>query len=379
MMGNNNDLLLKNINADKPFPICFDDLEEAVRDKIPFGPYGYIRSGAGGEESLRNNRNAFKKYSIIPRFLNDVSTIDTSIELFGKTHPTPFLFAPVGVNGMVHDDAEIAVVKAAEQLQMPYIQSTVTTFSLEEVAAAAPNHTKWFQLYWSTNEEISYSMVKRAEEAGFEAIVLTIDTVMMGWREQDVRNQYSPLKKGFARGNYVNDPVFMATLPDDSFDSYIEGLLSNFYHPTLTWEKVRELKSRTKLPLLLKGILHPEDAKLAIEAGIDGIIVSNHGGRQLDGVAGSLDALPAVLDAVKGQIPVLLDSGVYRGIDALKALALGATAVAIGRPYIYGLAYDGQDGVRQIMTNIYEEFKVSMGLAGTKNMQEVRNLTLVRN
>ena len=379
MMGNNNDLLLKNINADKPFPICFDDLEEAVRDKIPFGPYGYIRSGAGGEESLRNNRNAFKKYSIIPRFLNDVSTIDTSIELFGKTHPTPFLFAPVGVNGMVHDDAEIAVVKAAEQLQMPYIQSTVTTFSLEEVAAAAPSHTKWFQLYWSTNEEISYSMVKRAEEAGFEAIVLTIDTVMMGWREQDVRNQYSPLKKGFARGNYVNDPVFMATLPDDSFDSYIEGLLSNFYHPTLTWEKVRELKSRTKLPLLLKGILHPEDAQLAIEAGIDGIIVSNHGGRQLDGVAGSLDALPAVLEAVKGQIPVLLDSGVYRGIDALKALALGATAVAIGRPYIYGLAYDGQDGVRQIMTNIYEEFKVSMGLAGTKNMQEVRNLTLVRN
>lgn len=379
MMGKSNDLLLKNINADKPFPICFDDLEEAVRDKIPFGPYGYIRSGAGGEESLRNNRNAFKKYSIIPRFLNDVSTIDTSIELFGKTHPTPFLFAPVGVNGMVHDDAEIAVVKAAEQLQMPYIQSTVTTFSLEEVAAAAPDHTKWFQLYWSTNEEISYSMVKRAEEAGFEAIVLTIDTVMMGWREQDVRNQYSPLKKGFARGNYVNDPVFMATLPDDSFDSYIEGLLSNFYHPTLTWEKVRELKSRTKLPLLLKGILHPEDAQLAIEAGIDGIIVSNHGGRQLDGVAGSLDALPAVLEAVKGQIPVLLDSGVYRGIDALKALALGATAVAIGRPYIYGLAYDGQDGVRQIMTNIYEEFKVSMGLAGTKNMQEVRNLTLVRN
>ena len=294
MMGKSNDLLLKNINADKPFPICFDDLEEAVRDKIPFGPYGYIRSGAGGEESLRNNRNAFKKYSIIPRFLNDVSTIDTSIELFGKTHPTPFLFAPVGVNGMVHDDAEIAVVKAAEQLQMPYIQSTVTTFSLEEVAAAAPDHTKWFQLYWSTNEEISYSMVKRAEEAGFEAIVLTIDTVMMGWREQDVRNQYSPLKKGFARGNYVNDPVFVATLPDDSFDSYIEGLLSHFYHPTLTWEKVRELKSRTKLPLLLKGILHPEDAKFAIEAGIDGIIVSNHGGRQLDGVAGSLDALPAI-------------------------------------------------------------------------------------
>ena len=372
------DLLLKNIQGDKPFPICFDDLEKAVADKLPAGPYGYIRSGAGGEQSLRNNRNAFAKYSIVPRFLTDVSEPDTSIELFGKTHPTPFLFAPVGMNRMAHEDGELAVVRAAQRLGMPYIQSTVSSCSLEEVAEAAPDHTKWFQLYWSTNEEIAYSMAARAEHAGFEAIVLTVDTVMLGWREEDVRNQFSPLKLGLARGNYMNDPVFTASLKDDSFDSYVEGVLANIFHPSLNWEHVRELKSRLRVPLLIKGILHPEDARLAMEVGVDGIIVSNHGGRQLDGVIGSLDALPAVAEAVDGRIPVLLDGGVYRGIDALKALALGATAVCIGRPFVYGLAYDGENGVQQVMQNLYSEFRVSMGLAGQRTVAGLRTVALIR-
>ena len=371
------DLLLKNIQGDKPFPICFDDLEKAVAEKLPAGPYGYIRSGAGGEQSLRNNRNAFAKYSIVPRFLTDVSEPDTSIELFGKKHPTPFLFAPVGMNQMAHEQGELAVVNAAQRLGMPYIQSTVSSYSLEEVAEAAPAHTKWFQLYWSTNEEIAYSMAARAENAGFEAIVLTVDTVMLGWREEDVRNQFSPLKLGLARGNYMNDPIFTASLKDESFESYIEGVLANIFHPTLNWENVRELKSRLHVPLLIKGILHPEDARLAIEAGVDGIIVSNHGGRQLDGVIGSLDALPAIVKAVDGQVPVLLDGGVYRGIDALKALALGATAVCIGRPFVYGLAYDGENGVYQVMQNLYSEFKVSMGLAGQRTVAGLRTVALI--
>lgn len=375
---NKEDLLLKNINGDKPFPICFDDLEKAVVDKIPAGPYGYVRSGAGGEESLRNNRNAFTKYSIVPRFLTDVSNPDTSIELFGKKHPTPFLFAPVGMNKMAHEYGELAVVRAAEKLEMPYIQSTVSSYSLEEVATVAPNHTKWFQLYWSTNEEIAYSMAVRAEAAGFEAIVLTVDTVMLGWREEDVRNQFSPLKLGLARGNYVNDPVFTASLKDDSFEAYVEGVLANIFHPTLNWDNVRELKRRVNVPVLIKGILHPEDARLALEVGVDGIIVSNHGGRQLDGVIGSLDALPSIVEVAGGHVPVLLDGGVYRGIDALKALALGATAVCIGRPFVYGLAYAGEHGVYQVMQNLYNEFKVSMGLAGQRTIAGLRNVTLVR-
>lgn len=372
------DLLLKNITAQAPFPICFADLEKAVAEKIEAGPFGYIRSGAGGEQTLRNNRAAFEKYSIVPRFLKDVSNVQTSINLFGKTYPTPLLFAPVGMNGMVHDEGELAVVRAAEHLNMPYIQSTVSTYALEEVAQAAPSATKWFQLYWSTNEEIAFSMVARAEAAGFEAIVLTVDTVMLGWREEDVRNQFSPLKLGYARGNYMNDPVFTATLPDDSFESYVQGVLQNVFHPTLNWEHVRELKKRTNLPILLKGILHPEDAKLAIDNGIDGIIVSNHGGRQLDGVIGSLDALPAIAKVVNGQIPIILDSGVYRGMDALKALALGADAVAIGRPFVYGLALEGQQGVEKVMTNLYDELKVSIALAGATSVKGLRNITLVK-
>jgi len=372
------DLLLKNITAQAPFPICFADLEKAVAEKIEAGPFGYIRSGAGGEQTLRNNRAAFEKYSIVPRFLNDVSNVDTSVHLFGKTYPTPLLFAPVGMNGMVHDEGELAVARAAQFLNIPYIQSTVSTFALEEVAQAAPSATKWFQLYWSTNEEIAFSMAARAEEAGFEAIVLTVDTVMLGWREEDVRNQFSPLKLGYARGNYMNDPVFTATLPDDSFESYVQGVLQNVFHPTLNWEHVRELKKRTNLPILLKGILHPEDAKHAIDNGIDGIIVSNHGGRQLDGVIGSLDALPAIVKVVNGQIPIILDSGVYRGMDALKALALGANAVAIGRPFVYGLALEGQQGVEKVMTNLYDELKVSIALAGATSVKGLRNITLVK-
>lgn len=372
------DLLLKNITAQAPFPICFADLEKAVAEKIEAGPFGYIRSGAGSEQTLRNNRAAFEKYSIVPRFLNDVSNVDTSVHLFGKTYPTPLLFAPVGMNGMVHDEGELAVARAAQFLNIPYIQSTVSTFALEEVAQAAPSATKWFQLYWSTNEEIAFSMAARAEEAGFEAIVLTVDTVMLGWREEDVRNQFSPLKLGYARGNYMNDPVFTATLPDDSFESYVQGVLQNVFHPTLNWEHVRELKKRTNLPILLKGILHPEDAKHAIDNGIDGIIVSNHGGRQLDGVIGSLDALPAIVKVVNGQIPIILDSGIYRGMDALKALALGANAVAIGRPFVYGLALEGQQGVEKVMTNLYDELKVSIALAGATSVKGLRNITLVK-
>lgn len=373
------DLLLKNITAQAPFPICFADLEKAVAKKIPAGPFGYIRSGAGGEQTLRNNRSAFEKYSIVPRFLNDVSNVHTTINLFGKTYPTPLLFAPVGMNGMVHEEGELAAVRAAQQLNMPYIQSTVSTYALEDVAEAAPSATKWFQLYWSTNEEIAFSMAARAESAGFEAIVLTVDTVMLGWREEDVRNQFSPLKLGYAKGNYINDPVFMASLPNDSFESYVQGVLQNVFHPTLNWEHVRELKRRTNLPILLKGILHPEDAKLALENGIDGIIVSNHGGRQLDGVIGSLDALPPIVSAVNGQIPIILDSGVYRGMDALKALALGADAVAIGRPFVYGLALEGQQGAEKVMTNIYDELKVSIALAGTTSVEGLRTITLVKN
>lgn len=242
----------------------------------------------------------------------------------------------------------------------------------------APHHTKWFQLYWSSNEAVVYSMVERAEMAGFEAIVLTVDTVTLGWREHDIRSQFSPMMEGFASGNYKSDPVFMASLANDSFETFVEAQAETIYHPNLSWQHVRELKKRTTLPVLLKGILHPEDARLALEAGIDGIIVSNHGGRQLDGVIASIDALPAIVDEVAGRIPIILDSGIYRGTDVLKALALGATAVAIGRPFIYGLAYAGEVGVQRAMQNIYNEFEASMKLACVSNIAALRKLKLAK-
>jgi len=371
----NSDLLLDNINSTEAFPLTFKELEATAKLKLENGPFGYIQSGAGGEDTLRDNISSFSKYSLTPRFLNDVSTLDTSVNLFGHTYAYPLLIAPVGMQLIAHEDGDIATAKAAAKIGVPFIQSTVSGFSIEEIAVATGDSPKWFQLYWSgKTEEISYSMVKRAEEAGFEAIVLTVDTVMLGWREEDLRNNYSPLKQGFGKANYETDPVFLSSIAKHDFDSVIDEVLANVYHPTLSWKQVLELKKRTSLPVLLKGILHPDDAKLAIENGIDGIIVSNHGGRQLDGVVASIDALPAIVKAVDEEIPVLFDSGVRRGSDIVKALALGADAVLLGRPFMYGLAIDGQQGVEKVLENILQEMKVSISLAGVSNVKDLRGL-----
>lgn len=377
MSINNDDLLLQNIQTEKAIPSAFEELEAIAKEKMSVGAFGYVQSGAGGEETLRKNVASFSKYSIIPRFLNDVSNLDTSVTLFGRTYPTPLFVAPVGVQQITHEDGEIAVARAAAKLEVPFIQSTVSSYSIEDIAEATGDSSKWFQVYLTSQDpEISYSMVRRAEKVGYEAIVLTVDTVMLGWREEDVRNQYSPLKQGYGKGNYVSDPVFLASLESDDFETTIQAIADNVYHPSLSWEKVAELKKRTSLPLLLKGILHPQDAKKAVESGIDGIIVSNHGGRQLDGVIASIDALPFVADAVEGKVPVLFDSGIRRGSDIVKALALGADAVCIGRPIAYGLAADGEQGVEQVLTNLYEEMKVSLSLSGVNNLRDIRDLVV---
>lgn len=371
----NDDLLLKNINPEEAMPAAILELEKLAKDKMTPGAFGYVQSGAGGEETLEKNVSAFSKYSIIPRFLNDVSSIDLSVTLFGRRYPTPLFIAPVGMQKIAHEEGDLATARAAAKFGIPFIQSTVSNYSIEEVKEATGDSSKWFQLYWtSQDDEIAYSMVKRAEEAGYEAIVLTVDTVMLGWREEDVRNQYSPLKQGFGKANYDTDPVFLASLPSNNFEDVIQAVSDNVYHPALNWEKVAELKKRTTLPLLLKGILHPEDAKLAIEHGIDGLIVSNHGGRQLDGVIASIDALPGIVESVDGKIPVLFDSGIRRGSDAIKAIALGADAVCIGRPFVYGLAAGGQKGVEHVLGNLCDEIRVSLSLAGAVRLKDVRGL-----
>lgn len=374
----NNDLLLGNIDNHTKYPIDFKELEQEAREALEPGPFGYIRSSAGGEETYNKNISSFSKYSIVPRFLTDVSSLNTEVTILGHTYPHPLFIAPVGVNKIAHEDGEIAVAKAAAKFNFPYIQSTVSSYSIEEIAAATPGSSKWFQLYWSSNKEIAFSMARRAEAAGYEAIVLTVDTVMLGWREEDIRNQFSPLKRGYGQGNYATDPVFMADLTEQSQEAIVDSILENIYHPTLNWNDITELRNHTSLPILIKGILHPDDAKLAIEKGIDGIIVSNHGGRQLDGVIASIDALSGIVEAVNGSIPVLFDGGVRRGSDAVKALALGATAVCIGRPFVWGLAAGGQRGVERVLENFLQETKVSISLAGVRNMEELRNMLVIK-
>lgn len=371
------DVLLQNISSSEYFPITYKELEQEAKQTMSVGGFGYVRSGAGNEETLRKNEESFSKLSFLPRFLRDVSELDTSVQLFGRTYPYPIFLAPVGMQKLAHKEGEIASAKAAATHRVPFVLSTVSSYSIEDVANATGDSPKWFQLYWSNNEEISFNMVKRAEEAGYEAIVLTIDTFMLGWRVEDMRNRFSPLKLGLGKANYEADPVFLRSLENQDTESIIQGILDNIHHPTLNWKHVAALKKQTSLPILLKGILHPEDARLAVENGIDGIIVSNHGGRQLDGVNAAIDALPLVVEEIKGAVPVLFDSGIRCGTDVVKALALGADAVFIGRPFIYGLAVDGQNGVAKVVANFIEETKVSISLAGISSVKDLPTLKIV--
>lgn len=372
------DAFITNLETTETFPFRVEELEAKAKEKMSKNAFGYTRSGGGGEETLRKNTASFEKYSILPQYLNDVSNVDTSIELFGHTYRHPFLLAPIGMLKTTHEEAELAVAKAAAKLDVPYIQSTVSSYAIEEVAEVSEGSPKWFQLYWSNNENISFNMVKRAEETGYQAIVLTIDTTMFGWREEDMTNRFSPLKAGYGKANYITDSAFLSTLKQDDEASVVEEILQNIYHPKLSWKHVAELKKRTSLPVLLKGILHPTDARLAIENGVDGIIVSNHGGRQLDGVISSIDALPAVVEEVGGEVPILIDSGIRRGADVVKALALGADAVLLGRPYAYGLALAGQAGVEKVLTNFMQQTRSSLALAGASSVKAARNIHILK-
>ncbi|HEY9577915.1 MAG TPA: alpha-hydroxy-acid oxidizing protein, partial [Pseudobacillus sp.] len=310
--------------------------------------------------------------------LSDVSDADMSVTLFGRTYERPFLLAPIGMQKLAHPEGELASVRAAASLNIPFILSTVASHSIEEVAHAAPTGSKWFQLYWSNNERVSFSMVERAEKAGYEAIVITVDTVRPGFRDTDIRSEFSPLAKGLGKANYISDPAFMKSLKNSDEVSVAAAIMENIQSLSLHWKHIAKLKERTKLPILLKGILHPEDARTALEYGVDGLIVSNHGGRQLDGVIAAIDALPSIAATVQKRVPILFDSGIRRGIDAVKALALGADAILIGRPFLYGLAAHGQQGVEKVMEDFICETEISLSLSGIADLSQIGRLKMVR-
>jgi isopentenyl diphosphate isomerase/L-lactate dehydrogenase-like FMN-dependent dehydrogenase len=355
-------------------PVAPEELEERARAVLPERAYVYVAGGAGGEDTARANRDAFRRWRIVPRLLRDVSRRDLAVELLGRRLPAPVLVAPVGVQGMLHPEAELATARAARSLGVPLVLSTVSSTPLEAVAEALGESPRWFQLYWPKDRALAASLVGRAERAGFSALVVTLDTYLYGWRERDLQLAWLPFAHGLGIANYVSDPAFRAALPappEKDPAAAARHFLAVVSNPALTWGDLAWLRRQTRLPVLLKGILHPDDARRAVDHGIEGVIVSNHGGRQVDGAVASLDALPAVAEAVAGRAAVLFDGGIRRGADVFKALALGAKAVLLGRPYCWGLAVGGEQGVREVLRNLLADVELTLGLAGCASCADV--------
>lgn len=360
--------------AAKLLPVSFDEWESKAKSLLAAAPFGYVHGAAGAGDTNRSNVEAFQKYRIRPRVCCDITKRDMSISLFGAKLPFPVLFAPIGVNTILHPEGELAPARAAAKLGIPYILSNVSSIPMETVAEAMGNHVRWFQLYPPKNHELTRSFLERAEAAGYSAIVVTVDSTLLGWRETDLRNAYLPFLSGQGMGNYFTDPVFCSMLkepPDQDKEAAVKLALDEGNNTCFTWKELDFIRQQTRLPVLIKGITHPDDAVMALEHGVDGIIVSNHGGRQLDGAVATLDSLPAIGEAVQGKVPVLLDSGIRRGADILKAIALGADAVLIGRPYAYALAVAGETGVREVMEHLVAETELQLAISGKSSIREV--------
>lgn len=360
-------------NVKPQIPVSFEELEKKAGEMMTPEAFGYIAGGAGGESTIDNNKEAFNNWQIIPRMMGDVSNRSIGIELFGIKLPAPVLLGPVGVLSIAHPDAEIAVARAAKALQVPQVVSTVSSKTLEEIAAVHGDHPHWFQLYWGRNNDFTRSIIGRAEKAGYTAIVVTLDTRLFAWRERDIQNAYLPFLYNEGLANYLTDPVFLAQVSNSVKDKMQTMLhfANCFSNPSSTWSDLAVIRDCTKLPIILKGIQHPDDAKKAIDHGADGIIVSNHGGRQLDGAIGALDVLSEIADVVGKKTTILFDSGIRRGSDVFKAMALGAKAVLIARPYAYGLALAGEAGVKEVVANLLADIDLTLGIAGCNSWAEV--------
>jgi lactate 2-monooxygenase len=362
-------------------PIATADLEQRAREVLSREAFGYVAGGAGSEATMRANRRAFERWEIVPRMLRDVAVRDLGGSLLGTALPAPVLLAPIGVQSIVHPEAELAVGRAATAIGLPAILSTAASHSIEEVAAAMGGGSRWYQLYWPKQRELAASFVARAGEAGYAAIVLTLDTWMLGWRPRDLQNAYLPFLKGEGVANYFSDPVFRAALarpPEEDPGPAIGLWAQQFSNPSVTWADLAWLRGQTELPIVLKGILHEDDARRALDSGVDGLIVSNHGGRQVDGAVAALDALPGVREAVGDDFPVLFDSGIRTGADVFKALALGADAVCLGRPFAWGLALGGQEGVEAVLRCLLSELDLTLALSGYTTIAEVDRAALRR-
>ncbi|MFB6130137.1 MAG: alpha-hydroxy-acid oxidizing protein [Salinigranum sp.] len=350
------------MRGERAVPLAYDDLREEAERHLREEPMAYTLGAAGGEGTVEENRRALARYRILPRALCDVSSLDLSVEFLGRDLPGPLLLAPIGTHGIYHEDGELATARAAAELGVPFTLASSATRTIEEVAEAMGSAPRLLQLYWPNEWDVAASYVERAEAAGYDAIVLTVDAQTPRWRPRILGHGYR--KSEVSRAIPESDPV-VERLAAERGQTVEEVLGSEALSKdrSLTWEDLSFLRDHTDLPIVLKGVLNPEDARKAVEYA-DGIVVSNHGGRQIDGEVGAATMLPRIVDAVGGEIPVVFDSGVRGGADVFKALALGADAVMLGRPYAFGLAIAGQRGVREVIENYLAEFESVLGQSG---------------
>jgi lactate 2-monooxygenase len=361
--------------------MVFAELEAKAQKALPPSIWSYVAGGAGDERTQRANAEVFQQWGLIPRMFVGAAQRDLSVDLFGLKLPSPLFMAPIGVIALCAQDGhgDLATARAAARTGVPMVMSTLTEDSLEDVAAEFGETPGFFQLYTPTDRDLAASLVHRAEAAGFTGIVVTLDTWVTGWRPRDLSTSNFPQLRGKCLRNYTSDPVFRASLaqsPEDNPQGAVLKWISVFGNP-LTWADLPWLRSLTKLPLLVKGICHPDDARRAIDGGVDGIYCSNHGGRQANGGLPALDCLPGVVEAAGG-VPVLFDSGVRSGADVVKALALGATAVGVGRPYAYGLALGGVDGIVHVLRSLLAEADLTMAVDGYPTLKDLTPDTLRR-
>lgn len=360
--------------ARSKWPVGTQEWEDAAAATLGSNAFGWIAGGAGEESTIRNNLEAFARRRLRPKVLVDTSARDITVEISGTFSQAPFLLAPIGGQTVAHPDGETAVARAADKVGVPFIISTAASYSMEEIAGEADNVPYWHQLYFVNDRDVVASWIQRSEKCGCAALVLTVDSPMVGWRDRDLRSNYTPFLQDEGLRQYTSDPVFRSRLkasPEDDPRGTVAAMTQMFPHASLTWEHLEWVRATTSLPIFIKGILRGEDARRAHEAGVNGIIVSNHGGRQLDGEIASLDALPEVRSAVGDDATVLMDSGIRRGTDVVKALALGADAVLLGRPYIYGLAVGGQQGVEHVINTLKSEIDLAFTLVGANSVADI--------
>ncbi|MGL5815985.1 MAG: alpha-hydroxy-acid oxidizing protein [Phycicoccus sp.] len=404
-------------------------LEAAARRAMSRRGFAYVSGAAGGEATAHANRAAFARWRVVPRMLVDTAERDQSARLLGRRHESPLLVAPIGVLSAAHPGADLAMARGARTAGVTPVLSTQASVPMEDVATELGGSGHWFQLYWSSDDQLAESLVRRAEACGSEAIVVTLDTPLLGWRPRDLDLGHLPFARGEGLAQYTSDPVFRRLVaervarttssgsgpasPDSGAEqrprptpgavrtllaisrnhpgsvrgnltspeprAAVETFLEVFSRPSLTWDDLPRLREMTTLPVLLKGVLHPDDAARAVDAGVDGVVVSNHGGRQVDRCVAALDALPGVVEAVRSRrpdLPVIVDGGVLSGADVFVALALGATAVGVGRAYVYGLAIGGAAGVAEVLRNLRAELDLTMALAGCRTLADISRDTL---